>query len=413
MTSLISDRQNAKLSLMSPSSDLSSVCQTQLEYIASSLSCITTWIVYREQKGDERKSFRFVLKKSETEQTILPEGENRELLSYLEGENWLDRNFPELQWTQWQLVAHPILQLIAIESNFIALNSENSQEKNYIYIYCFDGQEKPDEYFLLWKEQPLSESEYHYLQQQINFLENYMALMQTVTQQREEIDFLEQLIQRGKHQLRKPLALIGLYAENLCLGLAKGKYQEQAQGIRDSVSELSHNLKRLLNSDREMRIYPALYDLRKILQETLTLLQPQVEEKNIKVIYPDQGIILAIDRWQLKQVFEVLLCNAISFSPEHEKLFCNWQILADEVLIEICDRGRGLSPEDRENAFSPFYSRRIGGTGLGLAIAKDIIDRHQGKIWAENMPEGGARFCFTLPRQGSQSAIGILGEFCL
>lgn len=413
MTSLIADRQNAKLSLMPSSSDLSSVCQKQLEQIASSLSCLTTWIVYREQTGDERKSLRFVLKKNDRDKTTLHKGENRELLSYLEGEKWLDRNFPELQWTQWQLVANPMSQLIAIDPHSLAVNSENSQAETYVYIYCFDGQEKPDEYFLLWKEQPLSESQYQYLQQQINFLQNYLALMQTVTQQQEEIEFLEQLIQRGKHQLREPLALIGLYAENLCLGLSDGKYQEQAQGIRDSVSELSHNLKRLLNSDREMRIYPALYDLRKILQETLTLLQPQLEGKNIQVIYPEQGIILAIDRWQLKQVFEVLLCNAISFSPEQEKLHCNWQVLANDVLIEICDRGRGLSPEDRENAFVPFYSKRIGGTGLGLAIAKDIIDRHQGKIWGENMPEGGARFCFTLPRQGSQSAIGVLGEFCL
>ncbi|MGK7926175.1 MAG: sensor histidine kinase [Spirulina sp.] len=400
MTSLISDRLPIQQSLTPDSSDLSSVCQRQLEQISYVLPCIAAWIVYREQAGDERKSLRFFQKQKRRE--------NRELLSYLEGETWLDRDFPELQWTQWQLQVNSVPQLRAIEARNIYSNSETV-----VYIYSFDGQEKPDEYFLLWIEKPLSESEYDYLQQQISLLQNYMGLMQTVSQQQEEIQFLEQLIRRGKHQLREPLALIGLYAENLCLSLSEGQCKEQAQGIRESVRELSRSLKRLLDSDREMRSYPALYDLRKILQETLTVLLPRLAQKNLQLIYPDRGVILAVDRWQIKQVFEVLLCNAISFSPEGEKLHCNWQILPEEVLVEICDRGAGLSPEDRENAFFPFYSRRVGGTGLGLAIAKDIIDRHQGKIWGENLPEGGARFCFTLPRQGAESAIGVLGEFYL
>ncbi|MBP0018131.1 MAG: HAMP domain-containing histidine kinase [Cyanobacteria bacterium SBLK] len=387
------------------SSDLSSVCQKQIEQIAYCLPCLTTWIVYRERAGDERKSFHFVQKKNNNI--------NREILSYLEGEKWLDRDFPELQWTQWQLQDNRNPQLLEIESEKFSLERDNKISLTHVYIYCFDGQEKPDEYFLLWRKIPLSGAEYHYLQQQVNLLQNYMTLMQTVARQQEEIEFLEQLIQRGKHQLRQPLALIGLYAENLCLSLPEGGYKEQARGIQESTKELSRSLKRLLNSDREMRIYPALYDLRKILQETLNLLVPRLEQKNIQLIYPERGIILAVDRWQIKQVFEVLLCNAIDFSPEGEKLHCHWQILEGEVSIEICDRGVGLSPEDIENIFSPFYSRRVGGTGLGLAIAKDIIDRHRGKIWGENRPEGGARFCFTLPRHGAESAIGVLGEFIL
>ncbi|MEM9539695.1 MAG: HAMP domain-containing sensor histidine kinase [Cyanobacteria bacterium P01_E01_bin.42] len=401
MASLISKSLPSQHAQTLDSSDLSSVCQKQIEQIAYCLTCLATWIAYRERAGDERKSFRFFQK----DNCI-----NRELLSYLEGEKWLDRDFPELQWTQWQLQDEPMPQLRAIDSQKFALAGEN---KTRVYIYCFDGQEKPDEYFLLWRETPLSDAEYTYLQQQVNLLQNYMTLLQTVARQQEEIEFLEQLIQRGKHQLREPLALIGLYAENLCLSLPEGRCHQQARSIQESTRELSRSLKRLLNSDREMRIYPALYDLRKILQETLNLLEPRLEQKNIQLIYPERGIILAVDRWQIKQVFEVLLCNAIEFSPEGEKLHCHWQIFEGEVSIEICDRGVGLSSEDIENVFSPFYSRRVGGTGLGLAIAKDIIDRHCGKIWGENRPEGGARFCFTLPRQGAESAIGVLGEFIL
>jgi signal transduction histidine kinase len=57
-----------------------------------------------------------------------------------------------------------------------------------------------------------------------------------------------------------------------------------------------------------------------------------------------------------------------------------------------------MSQQDLENLFTPFYSKRPGGTGLGLAIAKKIILDHQGSLWAQNLPVGGAQFSMSLPR---------------
>ncbi len=71
--------------------------------------------------------------------------------------------------------------------------------------------------------------------------------------------------------------------------------------------------------------------------------------------------------------------------------------------MSICDSGPGLSDEDLAHIFDRFYradksrTRESGGAGLGLAIAKALVEAHGGKIWAENAPEGGACFHFTLP----------------
>jgi signal transduction histidine kinase len=114
--------------------------------------------------------------------------------------------------------------------------------------------------------------------------------------------------------------------------------------------------------------------------------------------YPDTAFTVAVDRSQIKQVFDNLLSNAVHFSPFGGTVTCQWQIFRHEVLFEISDQGPGLSEEDLKQAFTAFYSRRPGGTGLGLAIAKKIILDHHGNLWVQNLPGGGAQFSFTLPR---------------
>jgi signal transduction histidine kinase len=118
----------------------------------------------------------------------------------------------------------------------------------------------------------------------------------------------------------------------------------------------------------------------------------------LQVRYPDTPVPLMMDGWQMKQVLSNLLSNAVQFSPEGSTVTCHWRIFQQEVMVEVRDQGPGLSEEDIQQAFTPFYSRRPGGTGLGLAIAKKIILDHNGSLWVQNLPSGGAQFSFTLPR---------------
>jgi signal transduction histidine kinase len=105
-------------------------------------------------------------------------------------------------------------------------------------------------------------------------------------------------------------------------------------------------------------------------QESIKGLQPWLEKKQVQIVCDETPVTLAVDRWQMKQVFDNLLSNAVYFSPQTGRVTCNWMVFRDEVLVNISDQGAGLSEEDLKQAFTPFYSRRPGGTGLGLAIAK-------------------------------------------
>ena len=68
-----------------------------------------------------------------------------------------------------------------------------------------------------------------------------------------------------------------------------------------------------------------------------------------------------------------------------------------EIQVQVEDNGPGIDPKQLEDIFEPLSTSKLGGLGMGLAISRSIVQAHGGRIWAENMPSGGARISFTLP----------------
>ena len=66
------------------------------------------------------------------------------------------------------------------------------------------------------------------------------------------------------------------------------------------------------------------------------------------------------------------------------------------VQVAVCDSGSGIAPADLSRLFDSFFTTRTEGMGLGLSVARSIIEAHEGRIWADNNPGGGATFSFTL-----------------
>ncbi len=285
----------------------------------------------------------------------------------------------------------------AFTLNKISLDSVTSN----CYICPLGYREQHLEYILVFAHQPLSSALQQYVKQSAMLLSKYLDLYLDCGRQQAEIQLLEQIVQRAGHQLRNPLALIGLYAENLCLGLPTGPWQEQATIIRETIQKLDTNLNELIYCGQGTKLRVTLQDLRTLVAESIQGLRPWINQKQLKISYPETSTTLAMDRLQMKQVFDNLLSNAVYFSPDSGTITCSWQTFQGEVLIRISDQGPGLSPEDIQKIFTPFYSRRPGGTGLGLTIAKKIVLDHQGSLWAQNLFEGGATFSLTLPRSMS------------
>ena len=78
------------------------------------------------------------------------------------------------------------------------------------------------------------------------------------------------------------------------------------------------------------------------------------------------------------------------------------------VEIAVADTGAGIAAEHLDSLFSEFMTTKSGGMGIGLPISRTIVEAHGGKIWAENRPEGGAVFRFTLPRGAARKRAGAL-----
>ncbi|OUL28891.1 HAMP domain-containing sensor histidine kinase [Nostoc sp. 106C] len=348
--------------------NIQSFCQLQSEQLTSHYPILFARIVYHDCL---LKAHQEVISYAQTQTSF-----SQKKLAYLRSEQWL---------TQYPL---------AFELQEFKLNDFSG----FSYICPLGYRNQKPEYIQIIADQPLSVELHQYIQQSALLLGKYASIYLVYGRQKFEIQLLEEVLHKVGHQLRNSLAMIGLYAHNLYLGLTGNHWQEQATIIRESIQDLDTNLNELLDCGQGAKLRKSSQDLRSLILESIKGLLPLINQKHLTISIPDTSTNLIIDRLQMKQVFDNLLSNAVYFSPNFTTITCSWQIFQDEVLIKIIDQGRGISQEDIKKIFTPFYSRRPGGTGLGLTIARKIVLDHHGNLWAQSVSEGGAQFCVILPR---------------
>jgi two-component system sensor histidine kinase KdpD len=119
----------------------------------------------------------------------------------------------------------------------------------------------------------------------------------------------------------------------------------------------------------------------------------------VQIEMPDDLPPVDVDVVLISRVLTNLLTNAIRHGPKGKPIVIAAENV-DKTAIEVhvIDRGPGVSPDQREEIFG-LLARRVddSGAGLGLMIAKTFIEAHGQRIWVDDAPGGGARFCFTLP----------------
>ncbi len=107
------------------------------------------------------------------------------------------------------------------------------------------------------------------------------------------------------------------------------------------------------------------------------------------------------DALQLQRVVANLLINGINHSPRGARVEVSFEAGSSRHLVKVADQGPGLSPAQQDQVFEQFYQghsdRRAKGSGLGLYLSRQIIQAHQGSIWAESRQPNGAVFGFSLP----------------
>jgi signal transduction histidine kinase len=132
------------------------------------------------------------------------------------------------------------------------------------------------------------------------------------------------------------------------------------------------------------------------------------ESNNLKLLFQsEEDIFIEADRSRLTQVISNLLSNAVKFTKEEGGTITITTEKKDtQVIVKIKDTGTGIDPEILPRLFSKFATKSFEGTGLGLFIAKNIVEAHDGKIWAENNADGkGATFSFSLQLSEEQQQL--------
>ena len=218
------------------------------------------------------------------------------------------------------------------------------------------------------------------------------------------------LMSVASHELRTPLGNILGYAT-----LLHEDAIEENKPLAESILKASSKLRAVLDDIANMNLlYTGKADLDftdTSLQRMINYAQEEVrmtvnkEDNTVDYQIPEEPIRLSIDLPKMSVVFVNLLLNAIQFTPTEGEILLTIDDRDDEVMISITDTGRGISEENLEKIFEVFYqvddhmTRRYGGLGLGLSIAKEIVNLHGGRIWAESEGLGkGSTFRVVLPK---------------
>ncbi|MDD4994412.1 MAG: ATP-binding protein [Candidatus Pacebacteria bacterium] len=217
------------------------------------------------------------------------------------------------------------------------------------------------------------------------------------------------------HQLRTPMSGLAWILEILANEETGSLTAEQEKLLNDGQKALKESLKTvedLLNvaqiEEGRFGFQFIISDLEKIIEETLTKFEPVAQKDNIKLIFhrPSFGLKpFVMDPLRIKLVLEILVDNAVKYNVKNGEIRIRIDPMDDKpfILISVEDTGVGISPEDLQRLFTKFFRSQAAlkdqtsGIGLGLYLAKNIIERHGGKIWVKSALKRGSLFTFSLP----------------
>jgi signal transduction histidine kinase len=143
-------------------------------------------------------------------------------------------------------------------------------------------------------------------------------------------------------------------------------------------------------------------DLVRLLEDTLTLVRHRMTAENTGIVVESHFDVreawVIADGDRLKQVFWNFSENAVRAMREGGTLKVSIEAVGEDWQINFADTGTGMTPQQTEKIFEPFQSSFEGGTGLGLAVVYQIVQAHEGKVWARSKPGQGTTFILKLHR---------------
>jgi len=238
-----------------------------------------------------------------------------------------------------------------------------------------------------------------------NHMTRELAAQRERLVQAERVAAWRELARRLAHELKNPLFPLQITVENM--QRAREQYPQEfdeafREGTATLIAELG-NLKQIIGRFSDFAKMPAPHmqkvNLNELAAETMKLFEAQLAQAQITASTELDAALprTFADPEQMTRVLRNLVLNAIDAMPGGGKLTIRTRASEGGVRLEVSDTGQGLTPEECERLFTPYYTTKTHGTGLGLAIVQSVISDHHGRISVESQPGKGATFRIELP----------------
>ena len=249
----------------------------------------------------------------------------------------------------------------------------------------------------------------------------FNRMTRELTEQRERLVQAErvaawrELARRLAHELKNPLFPLQITVENLLKSREHGGEQFD-EVFRESAGTLLAeiaNLKAIIGRFSEFSKMPQPQlqpvDINELISKVLQVHQAQMGAEGRPAIASHLQLDgqlgkVAADPDLLRRALANLVLNAIDAMPGGGTLTLRTRASNENIRIEVSDTGSGLSKEECDRLFTPYYTTKEHGTGLGLAIVQSVVSDHRGRITVHSAPRQGTTFVIELPRHGEEAA---------
>ncbi len=243
-----------------------------------------------------------------------------------------------------------------------------------------------------------------------------IVVLQDVTALKEAERLKDEFIGIAAHELRSPLAVVKGFAQMLKVQTMRGKGPELADWQMEAIQDIDQATSRLVELTEDLldvtRLQAGRLELNFEPTDTVALVQRIVkrfqvttERHRISVNATTEYIVATVDPRRIEQVVSNLISNAIKYSPEGgdvEITVCEDE-KTNAALFSVRDYGIGIPTHQQGRIFSRFmradnaHAHNIGGTGLGLYLCRELVERHDGRIWFKSVEGQGSTFYVSLP----------------
>jgi len=232
---------------------------------------------------------------------------------------------------------------------------------------------------------------------------NQQLLLAEATKIRNErLAALGQMAASVAHEVRNPLSAIANCVSVLKTSWSGSKADQALEIIEDGILRLDKLTRDFLTFGKPRPATPSPVAVDVLLHKVCGALEHHIAREElpiqIEVVVRNAPCVVMMDAGGLEMVLWNLLLNAVQAIPERGRIKANLTFRPHYLFFVITDTGKGISIEERERIFEPFYSQRSHGAGLGLAIVQRFVQNWQGRIRILSAPGYGTSFILMIPR---------------